>query len=111
MQKTYTPNCLTHRVVKNRGQVRSYRLSDHHPAIVSREVWTEVQQCLSSGKRRRRHSGAVSKPLSKIRIKTIKGGTFKGWCVLNPDWPVDSISAIVTKLKTNTTREGVSENA
>ena len=111
MQKTYTPNCLTHRVVKNRGQVRQYRLSDHHPAIVSREVWLEVQQCLSSGKRRRRHSGKTSKPLSKIRIETIKGGNFKGWCVFNPDWPLDSISAIVTKLKTNTTREGVTENA
>lgn len=108
MQKTFTPDCLTHRTVKNRGQERQYRLRDHHPAIVSRENWQTVQEMLSSGCRRRKTKRA-EKAISRIHIKTIKGGRFKGFVVFDPAWDADEIPTVLEKIKLKT--KGVSENA
>ena len=44
MQKTFTPDCITHKQVKNRGERAMYLISDHHPAIVDRETFNLVQQ-------------------------------------------------------------------
>lgn len=43
IQKTYTPDFLTHRSVKNEGQRPQYMVYNHHPAIVDRELFASVQ--------------------------------------------------------------------
>lgn len=44
LQKYYTPDFLSHRSVRNKGALPSYYIRDHHPAIVSRELWEQAQQ-------------------------------------------------------------------
>lgn len=43
LQKTYTPDFLTHRSRKNEGEMPQYLVRDHHPAIISREQFERVQ--------------------------------------------------------------------
>ncbi len=43
LQKYYTEDFLTHRVVKNRGQLPQYYVKDHHEPIIPREVYRQVQ--------------------------------------------------------------------
>ncbi len=44
IQKTYTLNYLTHRIKQNKGEVTQYLVKNHHPAIVSRELYAEAQK-------------------------------------------------------------------
>lgn len=46
MQKTVTVDCLSHKSVKNNGQEKQYRMTNHHPAIISKENWYIVQEML-----------------------------------------------------------------
>jgi hypothetical protein len=110
MQKTFTPDCLSHRVVKNRGQERQYRLRDHHPAIVSRSDWNTAQEMLSS-RRHRKHKSKKEKYINRVRLKPIKGGRFKGFAVYDPSWKNEDIPIIVQKLTIKPTRKGVNEDA
>ena len=43
LQKTYTADFLEKKVRKNRGEVTQYYITDHHPAIISRDIFQEVQ--------------------------------------------------------------------
>lgn len=43
LQKTYTPDYLTHKNIKNTGQVDQYYVKDTHPAIIDKEIWEAVQ--------------------------------------------------------------------
>lgn len=43
LQKTYTVDYLTHKTVKNTGQVDQYYVKDTHPAIIDRTTWEAVQ--------------------------------------------------------------------
>jgi len=80
MQKTFTPDCLTHKSVRNTGQERQYYIRDHHPAIIPREKWDEVQEQL---KFRRFARDGNRKPL---RIRYAKAGILAGFFVLNTAW-------------------------
>ena len=42
-QKSYCADLLTHKRVKNNGEVIQHYLQDHHPAIVDRELFDKVQ--------------------------------------------------------------------
>ena len=44
LQKTYTPDFLTHKSRKNEGEMPQYLVRDHHPAIISREQFERVQK-------------------------------------------------------------------
>ncbi len=44
LQKTFTSDFLSRKMVKNEGQVTQYYVKDSHPAIISREDWNAVQQ-------------------------------------------------------------------
>lgn len=44
MQKSFTADYLTHKKVKNTGQVNKYYIPDHHPAIIPRKDWNLVQE-------------------------------------------------------------------
>lgn len=54
MQKTYTLDCITHKVVKNHGERPMYLVTDHHDPIIDRDTYNRVQQELArrSGKRK-----------------------------------------------------------
>ena len=43
LQKTYTENCITKKVKKNRGEMPKYLITNNHPAIISRETFKMVQ--------------------------------------------------------------------
>ena len=43
MQKTYTPDCITHKSVKNRGERPKYLVQNNHPPIVDRGTYDAVQ--------------------------------------------------------------------
>ena len=52
LQKTYTPDYLTHRSVKNNRKINAYHVRNSHEAIIDRETWYEVQRILASRSRR-----------------------------------------------------------
>lgn len=43
LQKTYKPDYKSHRVVKNRGELEQFYIKNHHAAIISRELFQEVE--------------------------------------------------------------------
>jgi len=43
LQKTYTPNHLTKKKKKNKGEVDSFYIKDNHSPIISKEMWEKVQ--------------------------------------------------------------------
>lgn len=96
-QKTFTPDFRSHRSVKNRGQERKYIIRDHHPAIVSREIWNQVQELLSSHRGRRK-----VKPKEKEIVRTnfhfVKRGHFKGFVVYDPAWTRRDIEKVMHRL-------------
>lgn len=96
MQKTYTPDCLTHRSVKNRGQERKYIMRDHHPAIVSRTQWDVVQSIIGSGRRRRKRKKHQPPPIAWSQAKR---GRLKGFVVIDPHWKRKNLPEILAKLK------------
>ena len=49
-RKTYTPNYLDHKSVKNNGDRTQYYVEDHHEAIVSRGMFLAVQEKLDQAK-------------------------------------------------------------
>lgn len=44
MQKTFTPDFLTGRQEKNKGQLVMYLVEDAHEAIIDRETFDRVQE-------------------------------------------------------------------
>jgi len=77
-RKTFTPNYLNHRSVKNRGERTQYYEENHHPGHVSRAVYVAVQKILDQAKYRFR---AVTPEL-----KVINEGVLKGFVQINPCW-------------------------
>ena len=57
IQKTFTPDFLTKKVVKNTGQVPSYFVEQSHPAIISPETFEMVQAEVA---RRKQEGGRYS---------------------------------------------------
>jgi site-specific DNA recombinase len=43
-KKTFTPNYLDHRSVRNRGQEEQVFMKDHHQPIIDRATWEQAQQ-------------------------------------------------------------------
>ena len=44
LQKTFTVDCITHKVVKNNGERPMYLVTDHHTPIIDRDTFDRVQQ-------------------------------------------------------------------
>ena len=53
MQKTYTPNFLTHKSMANNRTVRQYYVENSHPAIVDKETWKLVQNKIAAEHKRK----------------------------------------------------------
>ena len=47
LQKTFTENCITKKVVKNRGEMAKYLITNNHPAIIDKETFKLVQMEIS----------------------------------------------------------------
>lgn len=77
-RKTYTPNYLNHRSVKNRRNRPQYYQEDHHRAIIPRDEFVAVQYMLDSAKYGFAHA------LPELRV--IKDGTLRGFVQINPRW-------------------------
>ena len=44
LKKTFTVDCITHKVVKNNGERPMYLITDHHTPIIDRDTFNRVQQ-------------------------------------------------------------------
>lgn len=77
-RKTFTPNYLNHKAVKNRGERAQYYEENHHQGHVSRAVYVAAQKILDQAKYRFR---AITPEL-----KVIKEGVLKGFVQINPCW-------------------------
>lgn len=53
IQKYYTPEGKRNHTVKNNGEVKSFYVSENHPAIVSEEEWQQVQELMQYHKEQR----------------------------------------------------------
>lgn len=76
--KTFTPNYLNHRSVKNRGEKPQYRQRDHHEGIISRDDFFAVQQIIAYEK------GSRAGMLPHLHV--IDNGALKGFVIINPRW-------------------------
>lgn len=43
LQKTYTENCITKKVKKNRGEMTKYLITNNHPAVIDKDTYKAVQ--------------------------------------------------------------------
>ena len=67
LQKTYTPDFLTKKAVKNIGQVPSYMVENSHPAIIEPEIFKTVQQMLTTRRKGKNRLSSVSIFSSKLK--------------------------------------------
>lgn len=89
-QKTYTTDYLTHKKKINNGERKQYLIENHHPAIISHELFNEVQDIITkktsnknvdSNKKTRKLN-----PLSK-RVKCgVCGANYKYVKYVIPSW-------------------------
>ena len=56
LQKTFTVDCITHKIVKNHGERPLYLVTDHHDPIVDRDTYNRVQQELARRSSKRKIS-------------------------------------------------------
>ena len=77
-RKTFTPNYLNHRAVKNRGERAQYYEENHHAGHVSRAVYIAVQRILDQAKYRFRTIAP--------ELRVIREGVLKGFVQINPCW-------------------------
>ena len=67
LQKTFTPDFLTKKTVKNTGQVPSYYVEHSHAPIIDPDVYDMVQRMMEGRKRGRDRISSVSIFSSKLR--------------------------------------------
>ena len=77
-RKTYTPDYISHKSVKNRRKRPQYYQEDHHEAIISRNDYIATQKLIDSNKYGFRKASPD--------IKVIKEGILKGFVQMNPLW-------------------------
>lgn len=77
-RKTFTPDVISHRSVKNRGERPRSRYLDEHEAIVSRDDFIAVQHMLQNAK----YGNKSILP----ELQVIRDGLLKGYVIVNPRW-------------------------
>ena len=77
-RKTFTPDVISHRSIKNRGERPRSRYLDEHEAIVSRDDFIAVQHMLDNAKYRNRSI--------LPELKVITEGLLQGYVIINPRW-------------------------
>lgn len=56
LQKTFTSDCITHKVVKNHGERPMYLVTNHHDPIIDRDTYNRVRQELARRNSKRKIS-------------------------------------------------------
>ena len=69
LQKTFTSDCITHKVVKNHGERPMYLITDHHDPIVDRDTYNRVQQELARRSSKRKISDKTTTEQGKYSSK------------------------------------------
>ena len=69
MQKTFTVDCITHKVVKNRGERAMYLITDHHVPIIDKDTFNRVQQELARRSSKRKISDKAKTEQGKYSSK------------------------------------------
>ena len=69
LQKTFTSDCITHKVVKNHGERPMYLVTDHHVPIVDRNTYNRVQQELARRSSKRKVSDKTTTEQGKYSSK------------------------------------------
>lgn len=77
-RKTYTPNYLNHKSVKNRGNKTQHLWREQHEGIVSRDDFIAVQHLINNAKYG--NKGILPE------LKVISSGALKGFVSINPRW-------------------------
>ena len=77
-RKTFTPDVITHKTEKNRGERPRSLYYNEHEAIISRDDYIAVQHMLNNAK-----YGNES-ILPELRV--INDGLLKGFVIINPRW-------------------------
>ena len=77
-RKTFTPNYLDHKSVKNNGDRPQYYSRDDHEAIIPREMYRTVQEMMDQAKYGYRNGTPG--------LKVIGKGVLKGFVQINPCW-------------------------
>ena len=78
-RKTFTPNYLDHKSKKNRHDRNQYRQTDHHEAIVDRDIYNAAQKMLTATK-------YAKKGFPFPNLKVVDGGALKGFVSVNRSW-------------------------
>lgn len=76
--KTWTPNYLTHKSVKNEGKKPKYVRRNHHESIISRDDFIAAQQLIAYSDRGR--TGMLP------QIHVVDKGSLRGFVIINPRW-------------------------
>ena len=104
--KTWTPDFLTHKSIKNEGKKPKYVKRDHHESIISRDDFIAAQQLISYSDRGR--TGMLP------QIHVIDKGALRGFVIINPRWAgfsaddyLTSVESIVPTIKTEATAERI----
>ncbi len=78
MQKSFVKDYLTHKSVKNTGQVPAYIYKKHHEAIIPKKQWEQVQEIMDNPKCRK-----VQRLNPHAKAITIKKGRLAGFMVID----------------------------
>lgn len=77
-RKTWTPNYLDHKSVKNEGKKKRYRVQDHHDPIITRDDFIAVQRLIANAK----YGNIGYLP----ELKVIPDGFLKGFVTVHTRW-------------------------
>ena len=69
LQKTFTSDCITHKIVKNHGERPMYLVTDHHEPIIDRDTYNRVQQELARRSSKRKVSDKTTTEQGKYSSK------------------------------------------
>lgn len=77
-RKTWTPDVISHKAKKNRGERQQSLYKDDHEAIVSRDDYIAVQHMINNAK----YGGKSILP----ELRVIDSGLLKGYVTISPKW-------------------------
>lgn len=77
-RKTWTPNYLDHKSIKNKNNRNQYKWKNTHKAIISRDDFIAVQRLISNA--RYGNKGILPE------LHVIQNGALKGFVGVNPHW-------------------------
>lgn len=78
-QKTRTVDYLEHKRKANYGELPKYKKENHHPAIVSKEVWTFANKILDARKQK-------SRKWPTQVLSVVKTGILQGFVIVDRAW-------------------------